>query len=128
MRVPEPTTPLRLFANQTSFVGMWCAFVHNMLVFYILFVLPVYFQVVLKASAFTSGVNILPTAAVCMPFTIVAGGILTKYERNRPLLMLGFVLFPIAFGFFTMLDEDSPRLSGLEPRLSALLLLELSHR
>ncbi|KFA73873.1 hypothetical protein S40288_00917 [Stachybotrys chartarum IBT 40288] len=106
-RVPEPTTPFRLFSNRTSFVGNWSAFTHNMLVFWILFVLPIYFQAVLGASAFTSGVNILPTAAVCMPITIVGGGILTKLGRYRPLLMAGFALFPIAFGLFSMLDERS---------------------
>jgi EmrB/QacA subfamily drug resistance transporter len=106
-QVSEPTTPLRLFANRTSLAGFWCAFTHNMLVFYILFVLPIYFQAVLGASAFRSGVDILPTAAVCMPFTIVSGGIMTKLGRYRPLLMVGFALFPIAMGLFSMLDKNS---------------------
>ncbi|KAH8689031.1 putative multidrug resistance protein fnx1 [Talaromyces proteolyticus] len=106
-RVPEPTTPFRLFSNRTSLAGLWCAFVHNMLVFYILFVLPIYFQAVLRTSAFRSGVNILPTAAVCMPFTILSGGIMTKLGRYRPLLMVGFALFPIAIGLFTLLDQNS---------------------
>ncbi|KAI0595289.1 putative multidrug resistance protein fnx1 [Biscogniauxia sp. FL1348] len=106
-RVPEPTTPLRLFANRTSLAGFWCAFTHNMLVFWILFVLPIYFQAVLDDSAFRSGINILPTAAVCMPFTIVSGGVMTKLGRYRPLLMVGFALFPIAIGLFTRLDQNS---------------------
>jgi MFS family permease len=106
-RVPEPTTPLRLFANRTSLVGLWCAFIHNMLVFWILFVLPVYFQAVMRFSAFRSGISILPTAAVCMPFTIISGGIMSKIGRYRPLLMAGFVLFPIAIGLFTRLDQNS---------------------
>ncbi|KAF3407072.1 hypothetical protein DPV78_001740 [Talaromyces pinophilus] len=91
----------------TSFVGLWCAFIHNMLVFWILFVLPIYFQAVLRFSAFRSGISILPTAAVCMPFTIISGGIMSKIGRYRPLLMAGFALFPIALGLFTRLDEHS---------------------
>ncbi|PCH05326.1 Major facilitator superfamily domain, general substrate transporter [Penicillium occitanis (nom. inval.)] len=106
-RVPEPTTPLRLYSNRTSFVGLWCAFIHNMLVFWIIFVLPIYFQAVLRFSAFRSGISILPTAAVCMPFTIISGGIMSKIGRYRPLLMAGFALFPIALGRFTRLDEHS---------------------
>lgn len=106
-RVPEPTTPFRLFANRTSLTGFWCAFTHNMLVFWILFVLPIYFQAVLGTSAFQSGIDILPTAAVCMPFTIVSGGIMTKLGRYRPLLMVGFALFPLAIGLFTRLDQSS---------------------
>ncbi|KAK7909074.1 major facilitator superfamily protein [Apiospora marii] len=106
-RLPEPTTPLRLFANRTSLVGFWCAFVHNMLVYWLLFVPPVYFQAVLGASAFRSGVDILPTAAVCMPFTILSGGVMSKVGRYRPLLVLGFAFFPIAIGLFTRLDEET---------------------
>ncbi|KAI1746037.1 putative multidrug resistance protein fnx1 [Xylaria scruposa] len=106
-RVPEPTTPIRLFLNRTSLAGFWCAFTHNMLVYWILFVLPIYFQAVLGTSAFRSGVNILPTAAVFAPFTIVSGGILTRFGRYRPLLMVGFALFPIAIGLFTRLDQDT---------------------
>ncbi|KAK8013169.1 major facilitator superfamily protein [Apiospora marii] len=105
--LPEPTTPLRLFANRTSLVGFWCAFVHNMLVYWLLFVPPVYFQAVLGASAFRSGVDILPTAAVCMPFTILSGGVMSKVGRYRPLLVLGFAFFPIAIGLFTRLDEET---------------------
>lgn len=106
-RVTEPTTPFRLFSNRTSLAGFWCAFTHNMLVFYILFTLPIYFQAVLRASAFRSGINILPTAAVCMPFTIISGGLMTKLGRYRPLLMVGFFVFPIAIGLFTRLDASS---------------------
>lgn len=106
-RTSEPSTPLRLFSNRTSLAGFWCAFLHNMLIFWILFVLPIYFQAVLRDSAFRSGVNILPTAAVCMPFTILSGGIMTKLGRYRPLLIVGFTIFPIAFGLFTKLDQNS---------------------
>ncbi|GAW13743.1 hypothetical protein EKO27_g1637 [Xylaria grammica] len=106
-RVPEPTTPFRLFSNRTSFAGLWCAFTHNMLVFWILFVLPIYFQAVLRASAFKSGVNILPTAAVFTPFTIISGGVMTKLGRYRPLLMVGFAFFPLAIGLFTRLNPTT---------------------
>ncbi|KAI1154904.1 putative multidrug resistance protein fnx1 [Nemania diffusa] len=106
-RVSEPTTPLRLFSNRTSLAGFWCAFTHNMLIFWILFVLPIYFQAVLKASAFTSGIDILPTAAVFAPITIISGGIMTKFGRYRPLLMVGFAFFPISIGLFTRLNETS---------------------
>ncbi|CAG8955216.1 hypothetical protein HYFRA_00007232 [Hymenoscyphus fraxineus] len=108
-RVPEPTTPFRLFSNRTSLVGFWCAFTHNMLVFWILFLLPIYFQAVLRDSAFRSGINILPTAAVFVPFIILSGGIMTKLGRYRPLLMVGFAIFPIAIGLFSRLDENSSK-------------------
>ncbi|KUJ10081.1 putative multidrug resistance protein fnx1 [Mollisia scopiformis] len=106
-RVPEPTTPFRLFANRTSLIGFLCAFIHNMLVFWILFILPIYFQAVLNKSAFRSGVDVLPTAAVCMPFTILSGGLMTKLGRYKPLLIAGFAFFPLSLGLFSLLDQNS---------------------
>ncbi|KAI0832166.1 putative multidrug resistance protein fnx1 [Hypoxylon sp. FL0890] len=106
-RVPEPTTPLRLFTNRTSLAGFWCAFIHNMLIFWVLFALPIYFQAVLNFSAFRSGVSIMPTAAVFAPITIVSGGVMSKLGRYRPLLMVGFAFIPISIGLLTRLNETT---------------------
>lgn len=106
-RVPEPTTPLRLFTNRTSLAGFWCAFIHNMLIFWVLFALPIYFQAVLGDSAFRSGVSILPTAAVFAPITIISGGIMSKWGRYRPLLMIGFAFIPISIGLLTRLNATT---------------------
>ncbi|KAI0508462.1 putative multidrug resistance protein fnx1 [Xylaria bambusicola] len=106
-RVPEPTTPLRLFSNRTSLAGFWCAFTHNMLIFWVLFALPIYFQAVLRDSAFRSGVAILPTAAVFAPITIISGGVMSKFGRYRPLLMVGFAFIPISIGLLTRLNETT---------------------
>ncbi|KAI1776997.1 putative multidrug resistance protein fnx1 [Hypoxylon cercidicola] len=106
-RVPEPTTPLRLFTNRTSLAGFWCAFIHNMLIFWVLFALPIYFQSVLGSSAFRSGVSILPTAAVFAPITIVSGGVMSKLGRYRPLLMVGFAFIPISIGLLSRLNETT---------------------
>ncbi|KAH9905411.1 putative multidrug resistance protein fnx1 [Xylariomycetidae sp. FL2044] len=106
-RVPEPTTPLRLFSNRTSLAGFWCAFIHNMLIFWVLFSLPIYFQAVLRSSAFRSGVSILPTAAVFAPITIVSGGVMSKLGRYRPLLMIGYFFLPISIGLLSRLSETT---------------------
>ncbi|KAI0197939.1 putative multidrug resistance protein fnx1 [Astrocystis sublimbata] len=107
-KVPaEPTTPLRLFANRTSLAGFWCAFIHNMLIFWVLFALPIYFQATFRSSAFQSGISILPTAAVFVPVTIVSGVVMSKIGRYRPLLMVGFAFIPISIGLMTRLDEQS---------------------
>ncbi|KAF4637483.1 hypothetical protein G7Y89_g597 [Cudoniella acicularis] len=90
-----------------------------MLVFWVLFVLPIYFQAVLRTSAFRSGINILPTAAVCMPFTIISGGVMTKLGRYRPLLMVGFAIFPIAIGLFSKLTESSTTVYWAEIQIIA---------
>lgn len=106
-RVPEPTTPLRLFSNRTSFAGFGLAFAHHVLLYWIIFILPVYFQGVLGRSALLSGVDLLPTALVTIVFAILSGAFLTKVGRYRPLHLAGFILFAITFGLFTRLDASS---------------------
>ncbi|KAI1316659.1 putative multidrug resistance protein fnx1 [Xylariaceae sp. FL0255] len=107
-KVPaEPTTPLRLFSNRTSLAGFWMAFIHNMLIFWVLFALPIYFQSTFRDSAFRSGVSILPTAAVFVPITIVSGVVMSKIGRYRPLLMVGFAFIPISIGLLTRLNAES---------------------
>lgn len=106
-RVAEPTTPLRLFANRTSFAGFWLSFTHHVLTYWIIFVLPIYFQAVKEVSALTSGVNLLPTAVLFMPFAILSGALLTKLGRYRPIHFAGFAAFCLAIGLFTRLDESS---------------------
>ncbi|KAI3390414.1 hypothetical protein diail_9733 [Diaporthe ilicicola] len=106
-RVAEPTTPLRLFSNRTSFAGFWLSFTHHVLTYWIIFVLPIYFQAVKEASALTSGVDLLPTSILFMPFAILSGAILTKLGRYRPIHFAGFISFILALGLFTRLDGNS---------------------
>ncbi|ROW13947.1 hypothetical protein VPNG_04078 [Cytospora leucostoma] len=106
-RVSEPTTPLRLFSNRTSFAGFGLTFCHHVLLYWTIFMLPVYFQGVLGASPLKSGVDLLPVAIVTMPFAILSGAILTNLGRYRPVHFAGFILLCITFGLFTRLDQSS---------------------
>ncbi|KAF7537306.1 hypothetical protein G7054_g3861 [Neopestalotiopsis clavispora] len=105
--IPEPTMPIRSFSNRTSLGGFAVAFIHSMLTYWITYFMPLYFQAVLRTDAITSGVNILPMAAVAMPFAMIAGFGLSKFGRYRPWFFLGYALFAVSFGLFSRLDEKS---------------------
>ncbi|KAH8817001.1 multidrug resistance protein Fnx1 [Xylogone sp. PMI_703] len=92
----EPTMPRRLFS-----------FFQAMLVFWISYYLPVYFQAVLADTPTASGVDILPTAITSMPFAIAAGWAVSRFRRYRPFHFIGTVLTIIAFGLFSRLDTES---------------------
>ncbi|XDG06154.1 hypothetical protein ABKA04_005769 [Annulohypoxylon sp. FPYF3050] len=108
-KVPEPTTPLRLFSNRTSLAGFLLSFTHQTLTFWIIFLFPIYFQAIFQATPTVSGVDFLPTAVVSMPFAIISGAGLSKWGRYRPWHFAGFVLFAISMGLNTMLNENSTR-------------------
>lgn len=68
---------------------------------------PVYFQGVLDTDPITSGVNLLPYAAVAMPFAMLAGIGVSKFGKYRPWFFLGYAFFAISFGLFARLDANS---------------------
>jgi len=103
----EPTIPPHIFSNRTTTTALVLAFIHNMLTFWMLYFLPVYFQAVLGSSSTISGVQLLPTAALSVPMGIVTGVIITKTGRYRPIHFVAFALMTIGLGLFTILDKDS---------------------
>lgn len=69
--------------------------------------LPVYFQAVLGATPFRSGIQLLPTILFMIPGAIAGGTLLSKFGRYRPIQHSGFALMIIGFGLLTLLDADS---------------------
>lgn len=107
MVVPEPTMPLRLFSNRTSLGSFGLTFFHSILMYWICYFLPVYFQSVLGANPITSGVYLLPMVIVTMAFSVIAGVALSKIGRYRPMHFLGMITLACSFGMFTRLDDHT---------------------
>ncbi|PKY00811.1 MFS general substrate transporter [Aspergillus campestris IBT 28561] len=105
--VKEPTTPLRLFSNRTSVIAFFNTFMHGLLSFWILYMLPVYFQAVLQSSPERAGVQLLPTVVSMIPVAGVSGAILSKTSNYKMLHIVGFALLTIGLGTFTVLGPHS---------------------
>lgn len=105
--IREPTMPFRLFANRTSLGAYAITFIHGMLIYWASYFLPVYFQAVKGAGAVESGIDILPLAAVSMPFAILAAVFVSKTGRYREWFFAGMAILAIAYGLFSRLDESS---------------------
>lgn len=103
----EPTLPPQLFANRTSAGAFILTFVHSILYIWVIYLLPLYFQGVLGSFPARSGVQLLPTVIVLMPFAALSGAILAKYGRYRLFHHIGFALMAIGLGCFTLFDATS---------------------
>ena len=104
---PEPTMPGRLFANRTSLAAFGLTFVHSIIMNWVSYYLPLYFQSCLGATPTRSGVYFLPTAIAAMPFAIAAGLFLSKAGLYRPIHFAGVALLFISFGLFSRLSYTS---------------------
>src|SRR5204863_9667180 len=103
----EPVTPPRLFANRTSVIIFAITFLNSVLLYWVMFFLPIYFQAVLGSSPSRSGVQLLPIVLVAIPTAIVAVVLLTKFGKYKPLHLFGFAICTIGLGLFTLLDAKS---------------------
>ncbi|KAF2729059.1 MFS general substrate transporter [Polyplosphaeria fusca] len=105
----EPSVPPHLFGNRTSSVGFVLGFTSSMLLVWVVYFLPLYFQAVLGASPLRAGVDFVPYTAFVVPFGMGAGGVLSKTGKFKPLHWVGFALSAIGCGLLSMLDENSSK-------------------
>ncbi|PKS05468.1 hypothetical protein jhhlp_008845 [Lomentospora prolificans] len=105
--VANPMMPLHLFTNQVSASTFALTFLHGAVTMWAFYFLPVYFQGVLNATPYRSGIMLLPTILALIPFAIMGGLLLTKSGRYKPILVVAFALILIGFGLFTLLSENS---------------------
>ncbi|OTB17081.1 hypothetical protein K445DRAFT_74315 [Daldinia sp. EC12] len=103
----EPTMPLSLFAHRTSATVYLQNFIVSVVLEWVIYILPLYFQSQLSASALTSGLDILPINAFMMPSGAVASAILTKIGRYKPLHWGGFGVLTISCGLFSIMSAST---------------------
>ncbi|KAJ5712381.1 hypothetical protein N7493_008849 [Penicillium malachiteum] len=104
---PEPTMPVRLYSNSTSLISYILTFLHGIEMTWLSYFLPVYFQVLLEATPFLSGVYLLAIVIPLMPAGIVGGLIIAKFGRYKPTMIAGYALLSIGAGCLSILDAHS---------------------
>lgn len=105
--VDEPTVPGRFFKHRTAVVGFFITWVTGILIQWITYFLPVYFQALLRKSPLGSGVALLPLNAFLVPAAMAAGGLMSKFGYYRNLHAVGLALLMISLGLFSILKASS---------------------
>lgn len=103
----SPSTPSHLFTNRTSATGYALIFFSSIVLYFISYFLPFYFQGVKLISPLLSGVYYLPFAIAIIPFAGFSGWLLSKWGKYVPLHYAGFSLLVIGGGLFSTLDATS---------------------
>ncbi|KAJ5970423.1 Major facilitator superfamily domain general substrate transporter [Penicillium vulpinum] len=103
----EPVVPPRLFKNRTSLVVFINTYLFTLLLYWVLFFIPVYFQAILGSSAARAGVQMLPITLVAIPGAVIAVIILSKFGKYKALHLAGFIILTLGIGLFANLDRYS---------------------
>lgn len=103
----QPSMPPRLFKTRTSASGFILVFLGSLLIQAINYFLPIYFQAVMGKSPLTSGVYLLPFTIATIFWGGIAGVLLEKTGRYRPLHWFAFGLCTIGVGLLSTLSSSS---------------------
>ena len=102
-----PVMPPHHFNNRTTAVAFFVTFMNMLIVFWIFYFYPLYFQAVLGASATRSGVDLLPLVVSFPVFAAVGGALVTKTGRYKPIHLFSLGILTLTFGLNSILDRNS---------------------
>lgn len=103
----EPIMPPRLFATRTSVIIAINTFLYTAAVYWFIFFLPVYFQTVKLANPTRAGVNMLPVTLSGVPAAAAAAAILSRFGRFKAIHLVGFAMFAVGAGLYTLMDRET---------------------
>jgi hypothetical protein len=103
----EPVVPPHFFRSWTTSIIMIVTFLASMLLYWVLFFMPVYFQATLGSSPSLAGIQVLPSIVVTVPCSILAVLLMTRFGRYKVIHLSGFALMTLGLGLFSLLKKNS---------------------
>ena len=95
-RTPEPILPLRLFRDRTFALTSAAGFVVGLAMFGGIIFLPLFMQIVVRASATNSGLLLLPMMAGIITTSVGSGRLISRTGRYKIYPVIGTLLATLA--------------------------------
>ncbi|MCO5565650.1 hypothetical protein L7F22_019324 [Adiantum nelumboides] len=105
---PDPVLPRRLFANRTAATCFLMTFIHGLLTYGLIYLLPIYFQSVKSSSPLRSAVQIFPATAPGPFSAILAGILMASSGKYRLQIWIWWSITLAGCGLLCLLDSDTP--------------------
>ncbi|RPB04522.1 MFS general substrate transporter [Choiromyces venosus 120613-1] len=109
----EPLIRLGVFATRTSLVNYLGTVMHGMILWSLLYYLPLYFEAIKGLGPIMTGVAIFPETFTVAPASVVVGILVSITGRFRWALWLGWFLTVLGMGILALLDVDTPTVSWI---------------
>ncbi|KFY26183.1 hypothetical protein V491_01412 [Pseudogymnoascus sp. VKM F-3775] len=103
----DPLIKGSIFHGSTAKVGYFGTFIHGVIVWSMLYYMPLYYEVTKNFNPIESGVAIFPFTFTTAPAAIVVGLVITKTGKYRPSIWVGWILTAIGLGLLIILKEDT---------------------
>lgn len=105
----DPILPRRLFSNLTAATCFFLTFVHGILFYGAVYVLPIYFQAIKGASPLGSAVDIFPATAPGAPAAMIAGILMATTGKYKLQINFAWVVMIIGFGLLYSFEVDTDK-------------------
>lgn len=99
-----PIVPVALFKNRTTTVSFVGAISSGLLVWCIVYYMPLYFEAVKEYSPVVTGVAMFPLTFTVAPAGIFAGVFITKFGKYRWAIWSGWSIATLGLGIMCLLD------------------------
>ena len=103
----EPMVRLSVFANRTTNLAFFTEMIHGLIMWVVLFYLPLYMSACQGYSAVVSGVATLPEMLTIAPTAVGIGQVITKTGRYVWVIWAGWIVQTLGLGLLILLDTDT---------------------
>lgn len=103
----EPTIRMSVLKSRTAAITYFMAFVHGIILWSILYYLPLYYEAVKGYTPIVAGIALFPQTFTVAPASIVAGVVISITGRYRGFTWSGWVLTVFGLGLLQLLKVDS---------------------
>ena len=103
----EPLVPLAIFRQRTAYVNYFATFTHGVVLWCLVYYLPLYYEGVKDYSPTIVGVAVFPETFTIAPISIAVGVAISKMGRFRWALWAGWLLSTLGLGLCYLLDVET---------------------
>ena len=105
--INEPLVPLGLFKNRTASVNYFGTFIQGIVIWSLLYYLPLYYEAVKGYSPTISGVAVFPETFTIAPASVAVGVAISISGRFRWAIWTGWALTVLGMGVLYNLSPDT---------------------
>ena len=103
----EPVIRMIIFKNRNAAIAYSGDVIQSVVVFALLYYLPLYYEGIKGLSATTSGVALFPETFTVAPAAVVVGAAITKTGRYRWAVWSGWAITVLGLGILYLLDVNT---------------------
>ncbi|GAC96561.1 major facilitator super [Pseudozyma hubeiensis SY62] len=98
---PKPVFPLDLFQNRTAAFAYLQTFLHGVIFYGVIYIVPIYFQAIKDRTPLQSAIWSFPMTAPSFPLAMAAGILISVTGKYKLLIFAGWILMAAGVGWMT---------------------------